>query len=119
MNGKQLRYITAIAETGSIRGGAALLGKDASTMARTLKKMEQDFNVRLFRRTPEGLRTTPEGEAVLGIMEEIVRSCEVLSGGKALPANKALTDREMLPSSEVLPGSEALPSSEALPGSEA
>ena len=119
MNGKQLRYITAIAETGSIRGGAALLGKDASTMARTLKKMEQDFNVRLFRRTPEGLRTTPEGEAVLGIMEEIVRSCEVLSGGKALPANKALTDREMLPSSEVLPGSEALPSSEALPGTRA
>ncbi|RHR44301.1 LysR family transcriptional regulator [Clostridium sp. AF18-27] len=119
MNGKQLRYITAIAETGSIRGGAALLGKDASTMARTLKKMEQDFNVRLFRRTPEGLRTTPEGEAVLGIMEEIVRSCEVLHGGEALPANKALTDREILPSSEVLPGSEALPSSEALPGSEA
>lgn len=41
MNGKQLRYITAIAETGSIRGGAELLGKDASTMARTLKKMDR------------------------------------------------------------------------------
>ena len=124
MNGKQLRYITAIAETGSIRGGAELLGKDASTMARTLKKMEQDFNVRLFRRTPEGLRTTPEGEAVLGIMEEIVRSCGVLSGGEALPGNgvlssgEALSDNEVLPCGEALSGKEVLPSGEALPGSE-
>ena len=124
MNGKQLRYITAIAETGSIRGGAELLGKDASTMARTLKKMEQDFNVRLFRRTPEGLRTTPEGEAVLGIMEEIVRSCGVLPGGEALPGSEELSDGEALPGNEALPGGEALsgkevlPSGEALPGSE-
>ena len=124
MNWKQLRYITAIAETGSIRGGAELLGKDASTMARTLKKMEQDFNVRLFRRTPEGLRTTPEGEAVLGIMEEIVRSCGVLSGGEALPGNEvlscgeALSDNEVLPCGEALSGKEVLPSGEALPGSE-
>ena len=115
MNGKQLRYITAIAETGSIRGGAELLGKDASTMARTLKKMEQDFNVRLFRRTPEGLRTTPEGEAVLGIMEEIVRSCGVLSGGEALPGNEVLSSGEALSDNEVLPCGEALSGKEVLP----
>lgn len=92
MNERQLRYITAIAQTGSIRSGAGLLGRDASTVTRTLRKMEQDFNVRLFRRTPEGLAATPEGEAALEIMGEIIRSCDALPGGGT---GEGLTEQEI------------------------
>ena len=61
MNEKQLRYIVAIADTGSIQNAARALGKSPSTLTRTLRRMEENFNLRLFRRTSEGLAVTSEG----------------------------------------------------------
>lgn len=80
MNEKQLRYIVAIADTGSIQNAARALGKSPSTLTRTLRRMEENFNLRLFRRTSEGLAVTSEGEAALAVIREIIARFDRLRG---------------------------------------
>lgn len=72
MNEKELRYMKCIADAGSIQKAAALLQKNPSSLSRAVHRVEEDMNIILFRRTPEGLRPTPEGEVYLQAVGEIL-----------------------------------------------
>ena len=72
MNEKELRYMKCIADAGSIQKAAALLQKNPSSLSRAVHRVEEDLNIILFRRTPEGLRPTPEGEVYLQAAGEIL-----------------------------------------------
>lgn len=72
MNEKELRYMKCIADAGSIQKSAALLQKNPSSLSRAVHRVEEDMNIILFRRTPEGLRPTPEGEVYLQAAGEIL-----------------------------------------------
>lgn len=72
MNEKELRYMKCIADAGSIQKAAALLQKNPSSLSRAVHRVEEDMNIILFRRTPEGLRPTPEGEVYLQAAGEIL-----------------------------------------------
>lgn len=61
-----------IADAGSIQKAAALLQKNPSSLSRAVHRVEEDMNIILFRRTPEGLRPTPEGEVYLQAAGEIL-----------------------------------------------
>ena len=97
MNEKQLRYIEAIARTQSIQSASALLGKNSSTLTRTLKKVEQDFNIRLFRRPQGGLTATAEGAVFLSFARDILKLCGELK--QAAPGGQTcghdLTENEI------------------------
>ena len=72
MNEKELRYMKCIADAGSIQKAAALLQKNPSSLSRAVHRVEEDMNIILFRRTPEGLRPTAEGEVYLQAAGEIL-----------------------------------------------
>ena len=61
MNEKELRYMKCIAEAGSIQKAAVLLRKNPSSLSRAVHRVEEDMDIILFKRTPEGLRPTQEG----------------------------------------------------------
>ncbi len=88
MNEKQLRNIDVIARAKSIQKASGLLGKNSSTLTRTLKNLEQELNIRIFRRTPDGLAATEEGEVFLCFAGEILKRCGYLKqrGSCSLPS---------------------------------
>ena len=71
MNEKELRYMKYIAEAGSIQKAAVLLEKNPSSLSRAVHRVEE-VDIILFKRTPEGLRPTPEGEVYLQAAGEIL-----------------------------------------------
>ena len=72
MTDRELRTIKTIAELGSIQKAAVQLQKNPSSISRMVHRVEEDMDIILFKRTPEGLRPTPEGEVYLQAAGEIL-----------------------------------------------
>ena len=72
MTDKELKTIKTIAELGSIQKAAVQLQKNPSSISRMVHRVEEDMDIILFKRTPEGLRPTPEGEVYLQAAGEIL-----------------------------------------------
>ena len=62
MDERQLKYAAAIREAGNLRKAALLLDRESSTMARSLKRLEKELGISIFRRGTTGLSVTREGE---------------------------------------------------------
>ncbi|NOX75743.1 MAG: LysR family transcriptional regulator [Gammaproteobacteria bacterium] len=71
MDWDDLRYFYAIARAGSIRGAAAKLKVNHSTVLRRITAFEEKLGVRLFDRLPTGYVMTLAGEDILGSAERI------------------------------------------------
>ncbi|MCH9275620.1 LysR family transcriptional regulator [Bifidobacterium amazonense] len=56
-----LRYFLAVAEEGSVTGGAELLRISQPTMSRQLQQLERELGVRLFERGQHAIALTSEG----------------------------------------------------------
>ena len=83
MDERQLVYAAAIEKAGSLRQSASELDREYSTLARSLKRLEEELGSPLFRRGSLGLRTTSEGEAffawarqALGVFRKMGRKQE-------------------------------------------
>lgn len=72
MTDKELRTIKTIAEAGSIEKAAARLQKNPSSLSRMVHRVEDDLDIILFTRTPEGLKPTAEGEIYLETARKIL-----------------------------------------------
>jgi DNA-binding transcriptional LysR family regulator len=73
-----LRYLLAIARTGSLAGAARDLGVEHTTVGRRLAALEATLGARLFLRGPAGLSATPAGLEILPIAEEIATRVETI-----------------------------------------
>lgn len=62
---KELEYIVAVAEEGSISRAAERLYLAQSSLSQYLSRYESELGVKLFRRTAGGVRTTASGELFL------------------------------------------------------
>ena len=71
MDWDDFKYFTAVAHSGSVRKAADLLGVHPSTVTRRLDQFERRLGVRLFTRTPSGLRITPSGSEVIQEVDEV------------------------------------------------
>lgn len=78
MTDKELRTMTKIAEAGSIQKAAAQLQKNPSSLSRMVHRVEDDLDIILFTRTPEGLKATAEGEIYLKTAKKILELYEAL-----------------------------------------
>ena len=83
MDERQLVYAAAIEKAGSLRKADRELDREYSTLARSLKRLEEELGSPLFRRGSLGLRTTSEGEAffawarqALGVFRKMGRKQE-------------------------------------------
>lgn len=78
----QLQEVVAIAEQGSIRAAARLLGIGQPTLTRSLAELERELGVTLFERQSRGVAATPLGQVfvtrALSILSEVRRSRDEL-----------------------------------------
>ncbi|GGB22280.1 LysR family transcriptional regulator [Sphingomonas metalli] len=71
-----LQDFAAIAHAGQLARAAQLLGVDASTMGRRLRRLEAQLGQTLFEQTREGHALTEAGEALLAHVEAMQRAAE-------------------------------------------
>ncbi|WP_432738414.1 LysR family transcriptional regulator [Maridesulfovibrio sp. FT414] len=72
----QIKTFVAVAEEGNMTRAAKRLHASQSTISLHIKSLEEEFDVRLFLRTPKGMQTTSEGEALLNKARAILESVE-------------------------------------------
>jgi DNA-binding transcriptional LysR family regulator len=64
MDWNDFRYLLAVADAGSLSGGARALGVNHTTVLRRIAAFESELGLRLFERLPSGYVLTPGGEAL-------------------------------------------------------
>lgn len=65
MRVQHIQTLVAIADAGSIRGAAGVLGKSQPALTKALRQAEDDLGVSLFQRSSRGVLLTEMGERVL------------------------------------------------------
>lgn len=78
MTQKDLQYVIAIAETGSVSKAAAQLYITQPSLSHALHRIEAEVGTALFMRTPSGLKVTMAGEQYIQTAYEILRSYKVM-----------------------------------------
>lgn len=63
---QQLRYVTAVAETGAISKAAQKFFISQPSLTNSLHELEQELGLTIFHRTNRGAVLTPEGDVFLG-----------------------------------------------------
>lgn len=66
---RALRYLMAVAHTGSIQAAAREVSISASAIDRQILRLEEELGVPLFDREPRGMRLTAAGEVVLALAQ--------------------------------------------------
>jgi DNA-binding transcriptional LysR family regulator len=66
---KALRYVSAVAELGSVQAAAREVSISASAIDRQILLLEEDLGLPLFERLPRGMRLTAAGELLLALSQ--------------------------------------------------
>jgi DNA-binding transcriptional LysR family regulator len=69
-----LRVVLALGRAGSLKGAAARLGVNISTVSRRLDALERQLGLHLFDRTPDGTLPTAAAEELLPFAEDVERA---------------------------------------------
>ena len=81
MNWDDLRIFLSVARAGQIARAARLLGVDATTVGRRVRRLEQTIGETLFEQHRDGQRLTEAGERYVQQAGEIERGMQQLEGG--------------------------------------
>ncbi|MBQ4057833.1 MAG: LysR family transcriptional regulator [Lachnospiraceae bacterium] len=74
----QLRYIITVANSGSMSEAARSLFIAQPSLSASVKELETEIGMELFRRTNRGISLTPEGEEFIGYARQIVEQYELM-----------------------------------------
>lgn len=74
MNLTQLRYVKAVAETGSFTLAAEQCHVTQPTLSNGIAQLEQEFEERLFARTTRTVVLTPFGKHILPFIDKVLRA---------------------------------------------
>ena len=75
----QMKYAIAVADTKSMNEAARSLFITQPSLSASIKELENEIGVELFKRTNRGITVTPEGE-------EFFRLCQ--TGGGTVPPDR-------------------------------
>ena len=70
------RFFLALVRYGSVRGAAAALKVNHTTVSRRIRGLERRLGSRLVQRTPDGYELTDDGEVIFASGESIERELE-------------------------------------------
>jgi len=76
---QQLRYITVIADSGSMNEAAKKLFISQPSLSGAVKEMETELGFDIFLRSNRGIVITPEGEDFLGYARQVIAQYELLN----------------------------------------
>ncbi|HEX7932868.1 MAG TPA: LysR family transcriptional regulator [Paraburkholderia sp.] len=92
MKNHQLRALVAIADAGSVRGAARVLGLSPSAITQALKDLEDSLNISLMQRTSSGATLTDSGNTLLTharlIVSQVERAHGALNEMRGQPGGK-------------------------------
>lgn len=77
---QQLRYVVAIADSGSMNEAAKQLFISQPSLSGTIKELETEIGIELFLRSNRGIKVTPEGEEFLGYVRQVLEQFHLLEG---------------------------------------
>jgi DNA-binding transcriptional LysR family regulator len=75
---QQLKYVTEIADCGSLNEAAKKLFISQPSLSSAVKELEKEAGVELFRRSNRGVTLTPEGREFLGYARQVCSQYELL-----------------------------------------
>lgn len=75
---QQLRYITKVAETGTITEAADKLYISQPSLTNAIHELEKEMNIQIFNRTNKGISLSKEGEDFLGYARQVLEQAAVL-----------------------------------------
>ena len=86
---QQLKYVTTIANIGSISEAAKRLFVSQPSLTKAIKELEKEMGITIFDRTNKGITVSKEGERFLGYARQVLQQAALLeeqyksqSGGK-------------------------------------
>lgn len=74
----QLRYVITVANSGSMSEAARELFIAQPSLSASVKDLETEIGMELFRRTNRGISLTPEGEEFIGYARQVVEQYELM-----------------------------------------
>ena len=78
MTFQQLRYVTMVAETGTITEAANRLYISQPSLTNAIHELEKEMNIVIFNRTNKGISLSKEGEDFLGYARQILEQAAIL-----------------------------------------
>lgn len=75
---QQLRYVTAVADTGTISRAAQQFFIAQPSLTNAIRELEQELGLTIFHRTNRGVALTPEGEEFLGYARQVLAQTELI-----------------------------------------
>ena len=75
---QQLKYVTAVAETGTISGAAQALFLSQPSLTAAIHDLEQELNITIFSRTNRGVALTPAGDEFLGYARQVLEQTDLI-----------------------------------------
>ncbi|OBK22855.1 LysR family transcriptional regulator [Mycobacterium asiaticum] len=79
MNLQQLRYVLAVAETGSFTRAADSLFVVQSALSQQVRKLEDELGIPVFNRTTRSVSLTPAGEALLPLLRQVIAGVDQIA----------------------------------------
>ena len=75
---QQLKYITTVADKGTIREAAKELFISQPSLTNAIKELEKEVGITIFHRTNKGVVVSNEGDEFLGYVRQILQQTELL-----------------------------------------
>jgi len=77
---QQLRFLIAVAESGSINAAAQRLYTAQSNISNAVKSLEQELHLEIFTRSSRGVTLTNDGTELLGYARQVLDQADLLEG---------------------------------------
>ena len=84
---QQLKYVVMVAEKGTITEAAKKLFISQPSLSASIKELEAEVGVELFKRTNRGISVTPEGEEFIGYARQVVEQYNLIESKYILKEN--------------------------------
>ena len=75
---QQLRYVTTVAETGTITEAADKLYISQPSLTNAIHELEKEMDIQIFNRTNKGISLSKEGEVFLGYARQVLEQAAIL-----------------------------------------
>lgn len=83
----QLRYAITVAGASSMNEAAGKLFISQPSLSASIKELEAEVGVELFKRTNRGISVTPEGEEFIGYARQVVEQYNLIESKYILKEN--------------------------------
>ena len=75
---QQLKYVIAVADTGTLTKAAKQLFISQPSLTNSIHALEKEMNITIFNRTNKGVAVSTEGEQFLGYARQVLEQANLL-----------------------------------------